>query len=90
MDKVYDIQKAIVLEDEVVLALLDTRYNAVMIIKPENGKLVTSEPDGEERLNWLLRLKVLTPEQADVEASKLEISQKRKLIEKLKSQIGEG
>lgn len=88
MDKVYDIQKAIVLEDEVVLALLDTRYKAVMIIRPVESVFEISEPDGAERIDWLLRLGVMTGEEAQAEASKLERTQKQKLIETLQAQLG--
>jgi len=87
MDKIYDVQKAIVMDDEVVLALLDTRYNAVMIIKPNGDKFTIAEPDGEERLSWLMRLKVLTAEQTQVEADKLDVAQKRKLLKKLQTQL---
>ena len=87
MDKIYDIQKAIVMKDEVALALLDTRYKAVMIIKPDGDKFAISEPDGEERIAWLLRLKMLTVEDAQVESDKLEITQKRKLYDRLKTEL---
>ena len=87
MDKVYDIQKAIVMETEVVLSLLDTRYNAVMIIRPSGDKFEISEPDGEERISWLLRLGVITMEQALTEASGLKTTQKRKLVELLQKQL---
>ena len=88
MDKIYDIQKAIVMEDEVALALLDTRYKAVMIIKPAENTFEISEPDGAERIDWLLRLGVMTIAEAEEESSKLEEAQKQRLIEKLQESLG--
>ena len=90
VDKVYDIQKAIVLEDEVALALLDTRYKAVMIIKPEGDRFVISEPDGAERLSWLLRLGAMTVAEVEEESSKLGRVQKQRLVKKLQESLRDG
>lgn len=105
MDKVYDINKAIVLETEVALALVDTANKAVMVIKPKvieqrdpNTGNITyksipefeiSEPDGEERLDWLLRLGAMTVSEVEQESAKLDSVQKKKLAEKLLSEVGQ-
>ena len=87
MDKVYDIQKAIVMDDEVALALLDARYKAVMVIKPDKDKFIITEPDGEERIMWLLRLGVMTTTEAEDESAKLDKVQKQWLIKKLEESM---
>ena len=103
MDKVYDINKAIVLETEVALALLDTNNKAVMVIKPKvieqkdpstgnvSYKSVPEfeiiEPDGEERLDWLLRLGAMTVAEVEQESAKLDSVQKKQLAERLLKEV---
>lgn len=103
MDKVYDINKAIVLETEVALALLDTNNKAVMVIKPKvieqkdpnTGVIAYKsvpefeiiEPDGEERLDWLLRLGAMTVAEVEQESAKLDSVQKKQLAERLLKEV---
>jgi len=92
--KQFDVYSAIVDDDEVILALFDPRYNTVMIVKPEitkdgEPKLKVLEPDGTERLFWLEKFGMITEEEFEAEAGKVEgETEKIKLFEKLKKDLG--
>ncbi len=85
MDKVYHVTRAIVRKREVVL--LHDKHKSVMVLTSDGDKFRMSEPDGEERLDWLLRFGAMTNEEVEAEAATLPEVRKRKLIERIQAQL---
>lgn len=87
--KLIDVTNVIVSGDKVVCALFDGRYDAIAIItiKTEDDgvpHLVSTDPQGAEKLFWLDRFGLLTVGELAAEAEKLERNERLQLYEKLK------
>lgn len=94
---VYDVTKAVVEEDEVVLALIDTRdnSNSVMIIRPYiasdgSARWTAEEPDGTDRLYWLEKFGIITSAEFQAEsATYADVTEKRALYQRLQEELDE-
>ena len=94
-DKIFDVTNAIVREDEVVMALMDSRYNSIMVVKPtinEEGQPVFAifEPDGAEWLYWQEKFGMISEEDFENSVAKLKPkNERKKLFDKLKGEFDE-
>ena len=82
--KTYDVTSAVIDTGQVTLCLFDNRESSVIVIRAMDGsELITSEPDGSERLFWLEKFGMITEEDFYVETQKLSSKASRENLYKL-------
>ena len=91
MDKIYDIDKAIVDTDKGEGAIYDSANKAILVFRARLGiaeKFEVLEPDGADKLVWLKRFNLITDEEFVSESAKYAgREEKRVLYEALKKEF---